>query len=151
MHINLGNPTQKYYIVPVGKKIGIFIAALGLALFTLIFTSSQEAAHLHLKLPEFELKRTSALPELSRRRLTVYGKVREGSIARDGAKAKFVIEDQKLALAIEFTGKTLLPDTFKDGANAGAEGRYDAARQVFVADKVMAQCASRYESVEQSP
>lgn len=113
----------------------------------LVVTSSTSAAQVHLKLHEFRAEADRAgLEKLASRNLTLYGKVKEGSIEREGVRARFTIVDQGIEMAVEHSGKTLLPDTFQDGADAGVEGTFDPARKVFVSHKVMAKCASRYEA-----
>lgn len=131
-------------------KLAIFFVLLAAALVILVVTSSSSAAHVHLKLGEFrtEVER-SGIEKLSRRNLTLYGKVKEGSIEREGVRARFTIVDQGVEMAVEHSGKTLLPDTFQDGADAGVEGNYDPVSRVFVSHKVMAKCASRYEAAGQ--
>lgn len=129
-------------------KLAIFFVSLAVALVVLVVSSSSTAAQVHLKLHEFhdELSRQGGGQKLTERHLTLYGKVKEGSIERSGVKARFVLVDGTVELPVEHSGKTLLPDTFQDGADAGIEGNYDAARGVFVSHKVMAKCASRYEA-----
>ncbi len=128
-------------------KLAIFFILLSGALAILVVTSSTSAAQVHLKLHEFRAEaERSGLEKLAGRNLTLYGKVKEGSIEREGVRARFTIVDNGIEMAVEHSGKTLLPDTFQDGADAGVEGNYDAARNVFVSHKVMAKCASRYEA-----
>lgn len=100
-----------------------------------------------MKLAEFTAK-TDAGNSFKGQYLTIYGKVKEGTIQKKGIQADFKIEDAGKELAVFFTGKTLLPDTFKDGADAAIEGKYDYEKKVFQADKVMAKCASKYENPE---
>ncbi len=128
-------------------KLAIFFGLCAIALTILVVSSSTSAAQVHLKLHEFdaELAKGNA-STLTKRHLTLYGKVKEGTIEREGVKAKFVIVDQGKELVVHHSGKNLLPDTFQDGAEAGVEGTYDAQRKVFTSHKVMAKCASRYEA-----
>lgn len=128
-------------------KLTVFFVLLATALTVLVVTSSSSASQVHLKLHEFdaELQKTGG-EKLAKRNLTLYGKVKEGSIEREGVKAKFVIVDGKNELLVMHSGKTLLPDTFQDGADAGVEGYYDAQHKTFTSHKVMAKCASRYEA-----
>lgn len=128
-------------------KLTVFFVLLAAALSVLVITSSTSASQVHLKLNEFDAELTKAGGEkLAKRNLTLYGKVKEGSIEREGVKARFVIVDGKHELTVMHSGKTLLPDTFQDGADAGVEGNYDAQQKVFTSHKVMAKCASRYEA-----
>jgi cytochrome c-type biogenesis protein CcmE len=48
-------------------------------------------------------------------------------------------------LAVVYSGIEPLPDTFKDHAQALAEGKLDA-NGVFHATKIQAKCASKYEA-----
>jgi cytochrome c-type biogenesis protein CcmE len=131
-------------------KLAVFFVLFSTALAILVVTSSSSAAQVHLKLHEFRAEAERAgIEKLASRNLTLYGKVKEGSIEREGVRARFVIVDQGSELPVEHSGKTLLPDTFQDGADAGVEGNYDPVRQVFVSHKVMAKCASRYEAAGQ--
>ena len=128
-------------------KLTVFFVLLGAALAVLVITSSSSASQVHLKLTEFQAelqKNTGA--KLAKRNLTLYGKVKEGSIEREGVKARFVLIDGKNEMVVQHSGKTLLPDTFQDGAEAGVEGYYDAQHNSFTSHKVMAKCASRYEA-----
>ncbi|GAB4444524.1 MAG: hypothetical protein OHK0011_26570 [Turneriella sp.] len=131
-------------------KLAVFFVLLAAALAILVVTSSSSAAQVHLKLHEFRSEaERSGIEKLASRNLTLYGKVKEGSIEREGVRARFVIVDQGEEMTVEHSGKTLLPDTFQDGADAGVEGNYDPLRKVFVSHKVMAKCASRYEAAGQ--
>ncbi|MFO1469793.1 MAG: cytochrome c maturation protein CcmE [Turneriella sp.] len=128
-------------------KLAVFFGLCAVALTIMVVSSSTSAAQVHLKLHEFdaELAKGNA-STLTKRHLTLYGKVKEGTIEREGVKAKFVIVDQGKELVVHHSGKNLLPDTFQDGAEAGVEGTYDAQHKIFTSHKVMAKCASRYES-----
>ena len=131
-------------------KLAIFFLLLAGALAILVVTSSSSAAQVHLKLHEFRAEAERlGVEKLARRNLTLYGKVKEGSIEREGVRARFTLVDQGTEMPVEHSGKTLLPDTFQDGADAGVEGNYDPVRKVFVSHKVMAKCASRYEAAGQ--
>ena len=48
-------------------------------------------------------------------------------------------------MRVAYTGTDPLPDTFKDGAQALADGKL-GKDQVFRAAKVQAKCASKYEA-----
>lgn len=128
-------------------KLAVFFVLLAAALAVLVISSSSTAAQVHLKLNEFETELAKGnADKLSKRSLTLYGKVKEGSIERDGVRARFIITDQGKELTVQHSGKNLLPDTFQDGAEAGVEGTYDAQHKIFTSHKVMAKCASRYEA-----
>src|SRR5260370_30339564 len=53
------------------------------------------------------------------KRLRVGGDVEEGSIVRNGAEVTFVMHQEAKRLKVVYNGIDPLPDTFKDGAQAG--------------------------------
>ncbi len=76
--------------------------------------------------------------------LRVGGDVESGSIQHVGAKVVFILQQDNLRLKVAYAGRDPLPDTFKDGAQALADGRLDSSG-VFQAAKIQAKCASKYE------
>ena len=78
-------------------------------------------------------------------RLRVGGDVEGGSIKRAGNEVVFVLTQDKVKLKVAYTGVDPLPDTFKDGAQALADGKLDR-NGVFRANKIQAKCASKYEA-----
>lgn len=129
-------------------KLSIVIAALVLGAGFMVMASSGESARPHFQLPEFKRLLNAEPRRVTDRYMTVYGNVKEGSIVKKGVEAEFVIEKEGHELEVYFTGKTLLPDTFKDGSEAAVDGTYRPSEGRFVADKVMAKCASKYQSPE---
>ena len=79
------------------------------------------------------------------KRLRVGGDVESGSIQRAGSQVRFVLVQDKLKLKVAYTGADPLPDTFRDGAQALADGKLDKDG-VFRAAKIQAKCASKYEA-----
>jgi cytochrome c-type biogenesis protein CcmE len=88
--------------------------------------------------------------------LRVEGFVLPGSIQQNGVHASFVLNEyeshtEKAAagrtLRVTYTGADPLPDTFKDDAQALAEGSY-GQDGVFRATAIQAKCASKYESAQ---
>ena len=79
------------------------------------------------------------------RRLRVAGDVEPGSIVRSAARVEFVLRQEGLRQKVVYTGREPLPDTFKDNANAMADGRL-GRDGVFEAKKIQAKCASKYEA-----
>src|SRR5580700_33768 len=82
------------------------------------------------------------------KRLRVGGDVAAGSIRRVGKETQFVLKDvtqDKLTLTVAYTGSEPLPDTFRDGAQALADGKL-GPDGVFRAAQVQAKCASKYEA-----
>jgi cytochrome c-type biogenesis protein CcmE len=79
------------------------------------------------------------------KRLRVGGDVAAGSIQRVGKQVQFVLIQDQLRLKVAYTGSDPLPDTFRDGAQALADGKLDHDG-VFRAAQVQAKCASKYEA-----
>ena len=79
------------------------------------------------------------------KRLRVGGDVEQGSIVRNGNEVTFVMHQEALKLKVVYNGIDPLPDTFKDGAQALADGKL-GPDGVFQASKIQAKCASKYEA-----
>ena len=79
------------------------------------------------------------------RRLRVAGDVEAGSIVRTGKEVAFTLHQEQLTLKVVYDGTDPLPDTFRDGAQAMADGKL-GADGVFRAQKIQAKCASKYEA-----
>jgi cytochrome c-type biogenesis protein CcmE len=77
--------------------------------------------------------------------LRVGGDVEAGSIKRVGNRTQFVLIQDKERMNVIYTGTDPLPDTFKDGAQALADGKLDHDG-VFRAARIQAKCASKYEA-----
>jgi len=103
------------------------------------------------------------IPELSQmgdqamaKRLRVSGYVQPHSISHSGSGVTFTIveneglENEGAHLNVVYTGVDPLPDTFKEHAQALADGRLDA-NGVFHATKIQAKCASKYEAKPSVP
>jgi cytochrome c-type biogenesis protein CcmE len=86
------------------------------------------------------------------RRVRVTGDVVEGSIRRDGVAVHFQIreKDHNETLNVVYTGKDPLPDTFRDSAQAMADGKL-AADGTFHANSIAAKCPSKYEAAPKRP
>ncbi len=78
-------------------------------------------------------------------RLRVGGDVVDGSIVRSGRAVTFTLRQDTKTLKVVYDGMDPLPDTFKGGSQALADGRLDASG-VFMATKIQAKCASKYEA-----
>lgn len=81
----------------------------------------------------------------ARHRIRVGGDIRAGSIRRLPGRVDFIIEQEGKSLPVSYVGRDPLPDTFVDGAQALVEGRQMPDGR-FVAEKVQAKCASKYEA-----
>lgn len=79
------------------------------------------------------------------KRIRVGGDVAANSIVHEGAGVRFTLAQDDLRLVVVYNGTEPLPDTFKDGAQALADGKL-GPDGVFHASKIQAKCASKYEA-----
>ena len=77
------------------------------------------------------------------KRLRVAGNVPPGSIKRQGTHLEFQLVEQDRTLPVVYSGTEAPPDTFKDNAQALAEGKF-GRDGVFHATNIQAKCASKY-------
>ncbi len=77
------------------------------------------------------------------KRLRVAGDVVPGSIVRDGALVRFALMQEDRRLNVIYEGSDPLPDTFRDNAQALADGRMQQDG-TFHAKRIQAKCASKY-------
>ena len=78
-------------------------------------------------------------------RIRVAGNVVPGSIEKVSKGVRFTLEQEGHTLRVSYVGKDLLPDTFKDGAQAMAEGKLLPSGE-FQSTVIQAKCASKYEA-----
>jgi cytochrome c-type biogenesis protein CcmE len=76
-------------------------------------------------------------------RLRVGGDVEKGSITRKADVVEFNLQQENMHLRVSYDGRDPLPDTFRDGAQALADGRM-GPDGVFHAHKIQAKCSSKY-------
>ena len=84
-------------------------------------------------------------------KVRVGGDVASGSIQHNGTEVDFTMVQKDpekpnvppLFLKVAYTGRDPLPDTFRDGAQALADGKM-GVDGVFHANKIQAKCASKY-------
>jgi cytochrome c-type biogenesis protein CcmE len=76
-------------------------------------------------------------------RVRVGGDVKADSIVRADGVVRFTLIQDKLTLNVAYEGRDPLPDTFKAGAQALADGRL-GPDGVFHAQEIQAKCASKY-------
>jgi len=123
----------KYYI-----SLGVVV----IALFCLIFLGfNKDTMVYYVTIEELE-----AAPVYDKR-IRVVGNVVDGSIQTNlnSLKMQFTIAQDDRRIPITYTG--VVPDTFKEGAEVVAEGRYYTDR-TFEAETVMAKCPSKYEGAD---
>jgi cytochrome c-type biogenesis protein CcmE len=75
--------------------------------------------------------------------------VEPGSIHRTGLHVEFTLVEQGNKLPVVYTGTEAPPDTFKDNAQALAEGSF-GRDGVFHASELQAKCASKYAPAQQN-
>jgi cytochrome c-type biogenesis protein CcmE len=126
------------------KKYGTFAALIVVVVGTLTYlavTGGASNATYYKTIAELGQMGDHAVGK----RLRVGGDVESGSIQRVGGKVQFVLVQDKTRLKVAYTGTDPLPDTFRDGAQALADGRLDTDG-VFRAARIQAKCASKYEA-----
>lgn len=77
------------------------------------------------------------------RHVRVGGDVQGNSIVHQAGAVQFNLVQDKQILRVSYEGHDPLPDTFRDGAQALADGRL-GADGVFHAQEIQAKCASKY-------
>lgn len=86
-------------------------------------------------------------PKAYGQRIRVTGDVVPGSIRRNGREVTFAIVEKgkDRTLNVMYNGSEPLPDTFRDAAQAMADGKMDPSG-VFHASSIAAKCPSKYEA-----
>ena len=79
------------------------------------------------------------------KRLRVGGDVTTDDVVKDGKNVYFTLAQNDLRLKVVYSGIDPLPDTFKPGAQALADGKM-GQDGLFHATKIQAKCASKYEA-----
>jgi cytochrome c-type biogenesis protein CcmE len=121
-------------------KFAVGSVVIVLTLSYLAYSGYQESKTYFQTVPELYAMKDNAYDK----RLQVSGDVIPGSIKRDGKIVTFVIGAEPQTLQVKYVGKDPLPDTLIDRATAMATGRM-GRDGVFVADTMLAKCASKYE------
>src|ERR1700751_4418928 len=115
------------------------IAVIVVALGYLAFTGVRDSKSYYVTIKELNGMGSGAYSK----RLRVAGNVAPGSIKRQGTHAEFLLVEQDRTLPVVYMGSEALPDTFKDDAQALAEGKF-GRDGVFHATNIQAKCASKY-------
>jgi cytochrome c-type biogenesis protein CcmE len=125
------------------KKYGKFAALIAIVLGVLLYLAvSGGAASATYYKTVAELNTMGG--QAYGRNLRVGGDVESGSIQRVGGQVVFVLIQDGRKIKVAYTGRDPLPDTFRDGAQALADGKLERDG-VFRAAKIQAKCASKYE------
>ena len=125
-------------------KFGIGVGIILVTLSCLAYVGAQQSKTYYHTISEIPTLNGSALHQ----RLRVGGDVKNGSIQHYSGRVDFVLVEQGKALPVSYVGTDPLPDTFKDDAQALADGRL-GPDGVFQASKIQAKCASKYEAKPQ--
>jgi len=121
-------------------KFAVGSIVIILTLSYLAYSGYQESKTYYRTVPELLTMKDAVYDQ----RLQVSGDVIPGSIQREGKIVTFVIGEAPQTLQIKYVGKDPLPDTLIDRATAMATGKL-GRDGVFVADTMLAKCASKYE------
>ncbi len=120
-------------------KFGSAMVVILFALGYLAYTGVQESKSYYVTIKELHSMGDGAYTK----RLRVAGNVQPGSIKRSGTNMSFVLVENDQVLSVVYTGTEPPPDTFKDNAQALAEGSFNRDG-VFQAKQIQAKCASKY-------
>ena len=120
-------------------KFGSAMVIILLALGYLAYTGVQESKSYYVTIKELHGMGDGAFTK----RLRVAGNVQPGSIKRSGTSINFVLVENDQTLSVVYNGTEPPPDTFKDNAQALAEGSFNRDG-VFYAKQIQAKCASKY-------
>lgn len=122
-------------------KFGLLIVIILGTLGWLAVGGVSDAKAYYKTIPEVQAMGGEALTK----RLRVAGDVEKGSIQRMGKEVHFTIVQDSQKMNVVYNGTDPLPDTFRDGAQALADGRLQPDG-TFHANKIQAKCASKYEA-----
>ena len=128
-------------------KFGLPVAAILGTLTWLALSTPKEAVGYFKTIPEVKQMGDQAHVK----HLRVNGYVQEGSITREGSATTFILVENPGDgnvgdhLKVVYSGDDPLPDTFKDRAQALADGKL-GADGAFHATQIQAKCASKYEA-----
>ena len=122
-------------------KFGILMAVIVGSLVWLAVGGVKETKTYYKTVPELQKMGKTAEGQ----RLRVGGFVQPGSIVKNGMLVSFVLHQGATKLSVVYSGTDPLPDTFRDNAQALADGSL-GPDGVFQANKIQAKCASKYEA-----
>jgi len=134
--------SQSGKVLKFGSALVIILLALGY----LAYTGVQESKSYYVTIKELRGMGDGAYTK----RLRVAGSVQPGSIKRSGTNMNFTLIENDQLLNVVYNGTEPPPDTFKDNAQALAEGHF-GRDNVFYAKQIQAKCASKYAPQQGTP
>ena len=120
-------------------RFGAVIAVIVVALAYLAYTGVQDSKSYYVTIKELNGMGAEAYSK----RLRVAGNVAPGSVKRQGTHLEFQLVEEGRMIPVVYNGTEAPPDTFKDNAQALAEGKY-GKDGIFHATNIQAKCASKY-------
>ncbi|MCS7205744.1 MAG: cytochrome c maturation protein CcmE [Leptospiraceae bacterium] len=126
----------------MNKKIFFILVSLIALVLSLFFINPDTSQTLLIVDADYVVDNKASLYN---KELRIRGFVKPGSILRMGNKAEFIVTHNNKEVLVYFNGKTQIPDTFGDAAPVRIDGRLQPDGR-FVAYKIEAKCASKYEA-----
>jgi cytochrome c-type biogenesis protein CcmE len=126
------------------KRYGKFVALIAVVIGTLVWlaaASMTDNKTYYKTIAELQQMGDQAYSQ----RIRVGGDVDGASIRHLGTETQFVLVQDKMRLTVAYNGSEPLPDTFRGGAQALADGKL-GRDGVFRTSKIQAKCASKYEA-----
>ena len=120
-------------------RFGAVIVVIVVSLAYLAYTGVQDSKSYYVTIKELN----GMGQEAYSKRLRVAGNVAPGTIKRQGTHLEFQLSEEGRTIPVVYSGSEAPPDTFKDNAQALAEGKY-GRDGVFHATNIQAKCASKY-------
>src|SRR6516162_5064658 len=124
---------------PRYSRFGAVIVVIVIALGYLAYTGVEDSKSYYVTIKELNGMGADAYSK----RLRVAGNVAPGSIKRQGTHLEFQLVEEGRMIPVVYSGTEAPPDTFKDNAQALAEGKF-GRDGVFHATNIQAKCASKY-------
>src|SRR5450432_3508965 len=133
MYRSMSTQSKKYL------RFGAVIVVIVVSLAYLAYTGVRDSKSYYVTIKE----RNGMGPDAYSKRLRVAGNVAPGSIKRQGTHLEFLLAEEGRTIPVVYAGSEAPPDTFKDNAQALAEGKW-GHDGVFHATNIQAKCASKY-------
>ena len=128
-------------------RVSLIVTIMVLSLGYLAWTGMQESKSYYKTISEIHDAQKQG-DTIYATRLRVAGNVLPGSIKREGSRVAFTLDEKGEHLDVVYHGLEAPPDTFKDNAQALAEGRM-GRDGIFQATQIQAKCASKYAPADQ--